>query len=436
MQEKFRVPLIRQKEPPSRFLAGLAALLMVGSPAAGWATVPAEELPAEAGLEELLRFAAENSPSLRASFEEWRAAVERVPQARSLPDPTLSYGYFLERMETRQTFSLAQVFPWFGVLTLREGLAGQVAKAAAARFEAEQRALFRDVKVAYAEWYYVEAAGDLARRHRSILQQHEEVALSRLRAGNGSDADVLRLRMELDRLEDEIAMRGTRSVALRAELNAILGRAGDAPLASPKQPAVDSARVEQWIERSAAALENHPRLRAATSEAERDRLNLDLAKKEGRPEMMLGVEVMDNTRMGDDEVMVMASITLPIWRERYAAARREARARLESGLATRDAVQRSLEAEVQRVLFHLDDARRKAALYSDRLLPRARQALASLEGAYRAGGADFLDLVDARRTLLDVELERQRAFADLFQQAAALEELVGAVGMDTNEEEN
>src|SRR5690625_4217090 len=91
-----------------------------------------EEISEESNLEELLQFAAKNSFELEAAFEDWRAALERVPQARSLPDPELTYGYFVRRMETRQLVSVSQMFPWFGKLKLGEGIAEKEAAAAAA----------------------------------------------------------------------------------------------------------------------------------------------------------------------------------------------------------------------------------------------------------------------------------------------------------------
>jgi len=50
--------------------------------------------------------------------------VEKIEQVRTLPDPKLTYAYYFLEVETRvgpqrQSFSLAQTFPWFGKLQLR-----------------------------------------------------------------------------------------------------------------------------------------------------------------------------------------------------------------------------------------------------------------------------------------------------------------------------
>ena len=37
----------------------------------------------------------ENNPELKAQFYQYNAALERVDQQNVLPDPTLSFGYFI-----------------------------------------------------------------------------------------------------------------------------------------------------------------------------------------------------------------------------------------------------------------------------------------------------------------------------------------------------
>jgi outer membrane protein, heavy metal efflux system len=45
-------------------------------------------------LDDYLLIAAENNPNLKAKYFQYQAALERVPQAGSLPDPQLSFGIF------------------------------------------------------------------------------------------------------------------------------------------------------------------------------------------------------------------------------------------------------------------------------------------------------------------------------------------------------
>ena len=46
-----------------------------------------------------LEIAAKNNPSIRQKFNEYQAALQKVPQVGSLSDPELSMGVFLSPME-------------------------------------------------------------------------------------------------------------------------------------------------------------------------------------------------------------------------------------------------------------------------------------------------------------------------------------------------
>ena len=70
-------------------------------------------------LQEYLRQAARNNAGLKAAFEEWKAALEAVPQAKALPDPMFTYAFFVEQVETRQRVGVMQTFPWFRTIQPR-----------------------------------------------------------------------------------------------------------------------------------------------------------------------------------------------------------------------------------------------------------------------------------------------------------------------------
>lgn len=114
-------------------------------------------------IEDYLRYAAFNNASLKGSFQSWKAAVEAITQAKSLPDPKFNYGYFIREVETRvgpqrQKFDIMQTFPWFGTIKARTDQAAAKAKAAHKRYEAKRLELFQQVKHAYYEYSYLAKA--------------------------------------------------------------------------------------------------------------------------------------------------------------------------------------------------------------------------------------------------------------------------------------
>ena len=96
--------------------------------------VPLPELGETSTLDDYVLFALLNNPGLRASFDRWKAALERVAPARTLPDPRFTYANYIKEVETRvgpqeHKFGLTQTFPWLGKLDLRGEMALQAAHA-------------------------------------------------------------------------------------------------------------------------------------------------------------------------------------------------------------------------------------------------------------------------------------------------------------------
>jgi len=392
--------------------------------------------PSVPTLDEYLRYALLHNPGLEAAFKRWKAALERVPQVRSLPDPKLSYAYYIERVETRvgpqrHRVGLAQVFPWFGKLRLRGDVALAEAEAAYRRFESERLKLFFEVKDAYYELAYLARAVAITQENMDLAKYLEGVALSRYRVGAAQHADVIRAQVELGKLEDKLRTLRDLKEPIVAKLNAALNRPPATAVPWPRD--IHTEHVEANDELILAWMrETNPELKGLEADIAKQRAAVDLAKKNYYPDITLGVDYIDTgsarihtSDSGKDPVLAKVSINLPIWYAKYRASEREAKARLR---AARRSVQNrgnALSAQVKLTLFKFRDAERKIDLYRDTLVPKARQSLRATETAYKGGKMNFLDLVDAQRVLLVFQLAYERALADRAQRLAELEMLVG-----------
>jgi outer membrane protein TolC len=381
--------------------------------------------------------AVEANPGVQAAFERWRAAAERGAQTGALPDPRLTWRYFIEEVETRvgpqeQALGLSQTLPWPGRLRLREELADAEAEATRARYTARVAEVLRAVDEAWYDAYYLERAIAVVRRNRDLFGLLEEVLQRRYATGEAAFADLIRAQVELGRLEDRLRTLEDQRRPLAARLNATLDRASDAPLTWPAQLDVrtleaSDARVLEWVCASS------PELVAAAHEIEREERSSELARMESRPDLTLGLEWIDTgdartsgvDDSGKDPWIASLSLDLPVWGGRTRAAEEEARARRRAATLAREQVARGLESEVEGALYRLRDAGRRVELYGDTLLSRARQSFEAIEAAFRGGEASFLELVDAERTLLEMELALERARTDRAQAISHLERLAG-----------
>lgn len=379
-------------------------------------------LGAESGLDELLRDAYANNPQLKAAHERWAAALERVPQARSLPDPTMSYGYFVERMDTRQTFRVEQMLPGWGQRSLRADIARDGAQVAADALEIIAADIRRDLMQAVASWVLARESTALVQKNLERVQSLEEVALQRYRSGDVSQADVLRLQMEAEYLQVDLQQWQDRQSATHAAINAIRGREVYYPL--PEIKTLPEVRSDPPVtNRGGESVRYNPDLVQEQSRIQEAQRSQALAAISRRPNIMLGVEYMDNRGMAPDEVMAMVGISIPLWQNRYRAERREAAANLRAVEWDYQARYQRTQADLQMAVFEWQDAKRRVELFETSLIPRARQALAILEADYRTGRSGFLDLLNAQRALLELDLALLQAKNEEFIRMAQWERL-------------
>jgi len=409
--------------------AVVAVILMAGIAAgsSSAAVVPPMDVNAPRTLPQYLQEAALHNAGLKAAFEEWKAALEQIPQAKALPDPTFTYGYFIERIEARQQAGIMQMFPWFGKIEARTDAAAAAAKAARKRYDAVKLELFSQVKDAFYEYAYLANATRIARDNVELMQHFEEVARAKYITATATHPDIIRAQIEVARLLDELVTLERLRDPTIARVNAVLNRPMDAPLpwpeADPTRPVeVDRARLTALLR------ERNPQLQAAGFDVERLRQEVSLAKRNFYPDIGLGVEWMEmaENMPDNDDVMVELQLNLPIWRRSYKAAEQQARAMARRARYERKQLGNDLVAQAERMLYEFEDNGRKLRLYGEVLVPRSEQLVGASETAYTAGTIDFLSLIDAQQTLLQYQLQRERAYANRQQRLAELETLVGA----------
>ncbi len=387
-------------------------------------------------LENYLRYAALHNPGLEAAFLRWKAALERSPQVRSLPDPRLTYSYFFTRVETRvgaqrQRIGVAQTFPWFGKLRLKGDIALAEAQAVYHQFQAKKLSLFYEVKDAYYELYYLGRAIAIAEENLDLLKRLEAAARARYRVGAAGHADLIRAQVELGKLEDRVRTLKDLRPALAARLNAALNRPSSAPVPQPVDP--PTGRLELKDEQVLAfAQRRNPALRSLDARLKKSREGVALARKNYFPDVTLGLSYIDTasarqrvSESGKDPIVGTVSINAPIWYRKYRAADAEARAKWRAAAYDKADARNRLDARLKLALFKYRDAERKIDLYKNTLTPEAKQSLAAAETAYKAGRLEFLNLIDAERVLLAFQLAYERALADRAQRLAEIEMLMG-----------
>lgn len=196
-------------------------------------------------LEGYLKQAQYSNPQLKAFEARYQAAMERIPLASALPDPVFSVTHFVEAVQTRtgpqeNVFALSQRIPWFGKLSSREDIASAEAEALWYAYQNQQLMLARVVAVGYYEYAYVGKAIELTEQSFNLLAKLEPIVEEKVRAGGDINA-LLRLKVEMGKVEDQLATLRQRRVAQSARIRQLL--------------ALDSTLFMPWPDWEAPAIE-------------------------------------------------------------------------------------------------------------------------------------------------------------------------------------
>jgi outer membrane protein TolC len=410
--------------------------------------VTASEQPGDANdlseLADYLRFASVNNAELKAKFQDWKAALQQIPQARALDDPKFTYSYFIEEVETRvgpqqQKLGIMQVFPWLGKIQARTDLAAAKAQAAKQRYEAAKLKLFNRVKSAYYEFEYLATAIDIAEHNLELLKHFEEVARTRYRTAAAIHPDIIRVQVELAKIEDVLNSLEKLREPTVAKLNAVLNRPVDAQLNWPEKSPHPRVRLDRKLIVRKLKKAN-PELAELSWELQAQKSSVNLARKRFYPDIGVGLDWIETDSAvakgvkgsGDDPLVLMFSMNIPLWHNSYKAAEHQAKANARKIRMLKTDTENRLLARVFELIYDIEDSQRKSRLYGDVLVSKARELVQASETAYKAGTIDFLSLIDAQRMLLKYELDYERAVTNKQQKLAELQMLVGAELSSTN----
>lgn len=383
-----------------------------------------------------LKTASDNNAGLKASFSEYRAALEMLPREKALPDPNIMFQYFttplmLEMGEQRFNISASQVFPWFGQLKAQEQAAAEMAKVKYESFISERNKLFFQVKNVYYKWYVQNKEVEITEDNLKLLQSMRELAKIGFEAGKGSLVDVLRADMEIAEMENDLIFLKENEIPLRAEFEKLLNQKINAEIIFPDTLWKDTIEVSKSMLLD--SVMNNPKLKEMDYEISSWEKRMQAAKKMGYPAFSAGVTYMnmsprkdiDSPGNGKDMYMFPEiGIMLPVNRKKYNSMVNEARYKSEAASFEKTEMKNELAAELEMTYRDYLNAQRKIELYS-RLNALAGQARDLILSEFSTGGVGFEEVLRMQEQALVYALETEDARAMMNSSAAYINYLVG-----------
>lgn len=385
------------------------------------------ELPEEPTWRDVLRRAFLANGELEAAYFEWKAAMQRVPQAAGYPNQSVMLGFDYmfsdENLKGWDRTTIQADFMDPIALPRKVRKAGQIAladaQAAGRRFEAAKFDLQQRVLSTYADYALAAERVRIGRQNVELLRMLSETAANRVAAG-ASQQELLRADVAYRLAQNELATTESALPQLRAELNALMGREPTAPLPAPKVlpalrplPADDAALI-------LIATDKNPELAALAHEVQGRRDAVELARMQYIPDFNPFAAIT-----GDVSQLLGASLVVPTNLPQIRGAIDEARAMVRGSEATLRQARLERSARFVAALYALRNYERQIELFETSILPATESVLSNARQRYAAGTGMFQDLIESQRTLLDVRLTVAEARAAREKRLAELETLAG-----------
>jgi outer membrane protein TolC len=372
------------------------------------------------------------NPGIAAAREQVAQARARVSEAKALPDP--SFVSTLEEQETflkpgtatSKDFGLGFTLPF----PTKLHLAGRVATADLRAAEFSLAQLSNQTAAQTAQAY---DALLVAGRHRQDLSDGKTFAEdfvkkteARFQGGTVAKLDVIKAKVDLAQAENALIANERAIATARAALNRLLGRPPGAPIEAADDLSDVPPPLPDVETLTALAAASRPEIRAVLAQREGAHDATRLAGQYWVPD--LNLTLSRNYTAGDPKAFSTSfSFGLPLffWQHRDGpiAEARHREAELEA--TSRDTAAQ-VELDLRSSHAAADTARRQALYIRDQLLPEAEEAYRIASVSYGLGGTSSLELLDAKRTLLDAKSQYTDALGAANDARADLERAVGA----------
>ncbi len=366
-----------------------------------------------------------NNPAMISQYNAYKAQVMEACGVGTLGDPTLQVGVFpkaMQHVNGKQiaTFTIMQMFPWFG--TLKAGRENMEYKAESAyqKFRADGIALAYDVQK---QWYAILATQEKIKAvegKTALLQDIRKLSLltytTQDRMKNSRMSDQLRIDAEEEGLKEQAKSLKDQLRLQKEQLNIVMHRDASSPLVLP-----DSITLREMPAYTLDDIErDDPLLQKAVADGKAFEAQKRLATNMGKPTVSVGLQYMLNGKVehpmmddmnGNDMLMPMVTVSLPIYRKKTNMAKKAADLNKVSAGYNYASRQDAIKSEFLSIQQRASDVKRKVALYDKEVVLLDRM-LALMNNEYATGTTSLTDIISTNRQYIDYALKKAEAYAE------------------------
>lgn len=369
-------------------------------------------------LQNHITYAIANNPDLKAMDLKYQQALEKIPQVKALPDPTFSAGVFIQPIETRvgaqkAKLSISQMFPWFGTLGAKEQQASLLAHAIYLKYMDARSKLEMKVTESWLDLILTDKKILFTQKRVEVLDLLEKQSLKRYESDQTDMVNVLYIQMLKEELISKLELfkdkRTTQQTAFNKILNRDLGMYVNTPMD-------DSFLLSSMIPNEGLIFANHNRVTSWNQMIESAQFGEKASKLSTLPKFGLGLDYailskrndMDVADNGQDAIMPMLSISIPIFRKKNKATIKVNQLKQQEYQQLKISELNQLQLEKQQAFELYKTGSRDLKLY-EKLLTKAKQSYEILSSSYESSVKRYEEVLNMQQKIWIYEQKQVEA---------------------------
>lgn len=379
----------------------------------------------ELSLSDSLNLAIKANPDIAVAIREREAIAGTKVQAATRPNPYVSTSIQDTRSATRQIYlQLNQEVELGGKRAARMDAADAFYNKADAELATKQAEIHANVVAAFYEVLVAQERLILAKSSVEIADLALDAASKRVKAGKSSPVEQTKSSVAASSAKIELVQATTQLSNSRKRLSALWG--DSAPIFDRATGEVTRIPEVSSLNDLQALIDSSPSVKLAKLEINTREAVTRIERSKAIPNITFSAGVVNNQEVGLNQALLGLSIPIPVFDRNQGnvqeAVSRKFKAEDEL-VALKNKIQTNLVTQYER----LNAARQSTLALQTEILPNAQSAFDAANRGFSLGKFNFLDVLDAQRTLYQAKSQYVNALLDAHQSIAEIERTLGDV---------
>lgn len=381
------------------------------------------EQPAELTLAQALRLAFEHNRDLAAAAKEIGAMEGAVTQAGLLNNPVFSAdAEDIRRSDRYTTIRVSQLIELGGKRSARMAASSLARDAVAQDYEIKRRNIVLGVAQGFSEVLVAQSQLRFAEQSVQLAQRVSEATAKRVQTGKVSPVEATRAKLALASAGIDLEQAKREHSAARRRLAAFWGN--PTPQFTQAVGDLETMAVLPDLTMLTQRLKAHPALRRSQQEVALRQAAMEVEKSKRIPDISVSAGVRKYALDNDKSYLVGISIPLPLF-NRNQGNLLTAQQRLSQAEDLEQATQARMDKELAQAYEALVATETEVKTLRNEVIPSAKSVFEAANKGFEYGKFDFLDVLDAQRTLFHNQRLYLRSLATYQRLLSELEYLVG-----------